>query len=159
VLRVRGASSLFDVAAVHPYTRTATGVETILKHFRAALDRGAGRSRPMIVDEFGWNSSVGQSPGYYGFETTESGQARNIDTVIRWMASQRAKLHISGFDVYEWANVEYRGAYEFQFAGLLKIVNNVFIPKPALQSYRHDALGMERCRQKSLDARHCAHPA
>jgi hypothetical protein len=159
LLRVRGAARLFDVAAIHPYTRTPAGVMRIIKLFRQSLDGGGGRGKPIVVDEFGWNSSQGQTPGGFGPETTEMGQARDIAQVIRTLAAQRTELHIAGFDVYDWANVELNGAYEFQFAGLLKIVNHLFIAKPALQAYRNGALGLERCREKATDARRCARRA
>jgi polysaccharide biosynthesis protein PslG len=159
ILKVRGAARLFDVAAAHPYTHNPAGVITILKFFRSALDHGGARGRPIVVDEFGWNSSLGHSPQHYGFETTEQVQASNIGQTISKLGRYRTSLHLAGFDYYDWAGVESDGGGEFQFAGLLKYVNGVFVGKPALAAYRHGTLGLERCRQKATDARRCARRA
>ena len=159
ILKVRGASRLFDVAAAHPYTSRPAGVLTILRYFRKALDQGGARGRPILVDEFGWNSSLSHSGDHFGFETDERHQATYIGLALREMGSNRVSLHLDGFDYYDWAGVESNGAYEFNFAGLLRYVNGVFVGKPALTTYRHYALGLERCRQKSRDARRCARHA
>jgi hypothetical protein len=159
ILKVRGASRLFDVAAAHPYTSRPAGVLIILRYFRKALDRGGARGRPILVDEFGWNSSLGQSSEHFGFETDEAHQATYVGLAIRELAGARQSLHIAGFDYFDWAGVEYKGAEEFNFAGLTHYVEGVFSAKPSLGVFRHDVLGLERCRQKATDARRCARRA
>ena len=159
ILRVRGASRLFDVAAAHVYTHRPASVITILQYFRSALDQGGARGRPILVDEFGWNSSLGHSLQHFGFETDERLQATNLGQTLRELGNYRTALHLAGFDYYDWVGVERRGAGEFAFAGLIKDINGVFKPKPALGAYRHAALALERCRRKATDARRCISPA
>src|SRR5437763_11221807 len=46
-----GARNLFDVVAIHPYTRSPQGVITILSLVRQAMNAAGDRRKPIIADE------------------------------------------------------------------------------------------------------------
>ena len=120
------------------------------------MDSHHDRGTPIVADELGWPSSVGQTDNLYGFETTEAGQARNVAAVLPLLARNRARLRLLGFDYYTWAGVEKPHAYTFDFSGLLKIVSGQFVPKPAFGAFASGALALEGCRVKRNVANRCA---
>ncbi len=157
IYRVQGARSLFDIVGVHPYTHLPSGVNTILVNVRRVMDQAGDAGKPIIADELGWNSSQHKSPQQFGVETSEAGQARNIDAAMRLVAAERQKLHLIGFDLYDWAGLETLGSSEFNFAGLFRFTGSRFQAKPSYSVFRRDALALERCRRKATATR-CAQP-
>jgi hypothetical protein len=155
IYRIRGARDLFDVAAVHPYTRYPAGVLTILGKVRRVMDAAGDSTKPIVADEVGWNSSVGKSPNHFGVETTEAGQAHNLAELLPRLGKQRARLRLIGFSYYDWAGVEDRGGYEFDFAGLFRFTNRLFTAKPAYSIFRRAALALEDCKTKAALATRC----
>ncbi len=155
IYRVHGARQLFDEVGVHPYTKYADGVITILRSTRSVMDRYHDRSKGLIADEMGWPSSYHQTSSYYGFETTEHGQAHNIAAVLPLLGKYRHHLGLAGFYYFDWAGVEHPGAYTFDFAGLSKIVNGQFVAKPGLDAFQKGALALEGCHTKTVATR-CA---
>ncbi len=155
IYHIRGARALFDIVAVHPYTRHPAGVFTILGRVRRVMDAAGDSTKPMVADELGWNSSVGKSPDHFGLETTEAVQARNIAALLPQLGAQRVRLRLLGFSYYNWAGVEDRGGYEFDFAGLFRFRNRLFTAKPAFFSFRRAALALERCHTKAALATRC----
>jgi hypothetical protein len=156
VYAVRGARRLFDVAAVHPYTKQPAGVVTIIGKMRQVMNQHGDARKPLVADEMGWPSSVGKTKDLFGFETNEAGQARNIAAVLPLLANARKRLGLSGFYLYTWAAKEQRGAYTFDFSGLLRYTGSRFVAKPALSAFKRVALKLEGCRSKTVGNR-CAH--
>jgi hypothetical protein len=160
ILRFPVAGGLFDVVGIHPYTRRPAGVLTILGRARHELDTHGARNKKIVVDEFGWTSSLGHSPNEFGIETTPAGQARNLHQAIGELIGARRRLGLTGFDYYDWAGHEYTGAYEFQFSGLNRFNGHFFVAKPALAVFQRDALAAEGCAAKRFrDALVCARTA
>jgi hypothetical protein len=154
----RGARSLFDVVAVHPYTKTPRGVITILSYVRAVMNENRDSAKPMLADEISWPSSLGETTHNvgYDFATTESGQARNIGEVMPLLAKYRAQLRLAGFYYYDWAGLERRNLLAFDFSGLFKLDGGGFEPKPAYAVFKREALALEGCRKKGGRADVCA---
>jgi len=161
IYRVRGARSLFDIVAIHPYTRDPQGVITILRLIRRTMNASHDGRKPIIADEISWPSSKGKTIHNLGldFATTEAGQARNVAQEIPLLAQNRARLGLLGFDYYTWATVEEHNGFAFTFSGLLKIIAGRYIEKPAFSAFRSAALALERCKQKGAVATVCAKPA
>ncbi len=153
IYAVKGARGLFDVAAVHPYTRQPAGVITIIQKMRQVMNQHGDARKPLLADEMGWPSSVGKTKDLFGFETTEAGQARNIAAVLPLMASARKRLGLSGFYLYTWTAQEQKGAYTFDFSGLLRYTGSRFVAKPALSAFKRVALKLEGCHSKSVGNR------
>ncbi len=148
IYAIPGARSLFDVVAVHPYTKTPQGVLTILSFVRQVMNSAGDPNKPMVADEVSWPSSLGKTIHNtgYDFATTEAGQARNIATLLPLLAQKRRSLKLQGFYYYTWVSVERRNGLAFDFAGLLKVVGGQLTPKPALRAFAHAAVAIEGCQ-------------
>ncbi len=153
IYAITGARGLFDVAAVHPYTKRPAGVITIIGKMRQVMNQHGDRRKSLLADEMGWPSSVGKTKDLFGFETNEAGQARNIAAVLPLMANARKRLGLSGFYLYTWTAKEPRGAYTFDFSGLLRYTGTQFVAKPALSAFKRVSLKLEGCRSKSVGNR------
>jgi hypothetical protein len=156
-----GGRNLFDIAAIHPYTKTPQGVITILNYARAVLNKAGKRRTPIFADEISWGSSkvngMGPGPGSLDIATTPAGQARNIGKLLPLLARDRRRLGLAGFYYYNWASVEQVGASVFAFSGLFRLNygNYQASPKPAYYVFRARALSMEGCRAKGSLATEC----
>jgi hypothetical protein len=156
IYAIRGARKLFDVVALHPYTKQPQGVITILRYVRQVMVAAGDADKPMIADEVSWPSSVGHhATSQFDIGTTEAGQARNTATVLPLLASNRRSLHLIGFDYYTWATADDNGGNQFDFAGLFKYQSGKLTPKPAYAAFRKAALALERCRKRGLEATVC----
>jgi hypothetical protein len=155
-----GARNLFDVVAIHPYTKDPTGVITILQKNRQVMDAAGDRNKPILADEVSWPSSLGKTDHNVGldFAVTEAGQARNLGRLLPLLARERSALHLLGFYYYTWAGNERRNALAFDFAGLLGFKHGRLVKKPAYFVFRRDALALERCRTKGPVATSCVTP-
>jgi hypothetical protein len=160
VYAVHGARSLFDVVGLHPYTKTAQGVITILTYGREVMKKAGDATKPMIADEISWPSSQGKTVHNtgYDFTTTEKGQARDVTQVLPLLAANRVRLNLIGVYYYTWAGIETPNGLAFSYSGLLKYIRNVFVRKPVFYAFRHNALELERCHTKTTFATQCAKP-
>lgn len=161
IYAVKGARSLFDIVAVHPYTKQPAGVITILKKVRQTMVKAGDAFKPMIADEISWPSSRGQTPHNNGFDfaTTPAGQARNIAAILPMLGKDRLQLGLRAFYYYTWIGSERHNALAFDFSGLLKLISGKVTEKPAFRVFRRGALALERCRQKGTVATRCLRPA
>ena len=157
IYAVHGAARLFDVVALHPYTRYPRGVLTILSFVRNVMNHHGDRAKPLMADEISWPSSVGKTnhDTGYDFATTEAGQADNIARVLPMLARARSALNLLGFYYYDWAGLERPNALAFEFAGLFRLSDGTFQPKPAYAAFRRGALSLEGCRSKGRSAADC----
>jgi hypothetical protein len=153
-----GARGLFDVAAVHPYTKTARGVITILELVRRVMDRAGDRRKPIILTELNWPAALHRTPFYADFETTEAGQAQKLAAAIPLLARYRRQVGLMSFYYYTWATDDIPGGDPFQFAGLLGLNHGRLAKKPAYNAFRRAALAIEGCRLKASVATICARP-
>ncbi len=158
IYKVAGSRGLFDVVAVHPYTKQPQGVITILRKVRAVMNHAGDGRKSIIADEISWPSSLGQTRHTEGFDfaTTPSGQAKNIAAMLPMLARDRRSLGLLSFYYYTWAGAEVRGGLAFDFAGLFRFSHGQFIVKPAYNAFRTAALSLESCRQKGSVATSCA---
>lgn len=160
IYKVHGARSLFDVVAIHPYTKQPKGVITILTKVRQVMNRAGDRHKPIIADEVSWPSSLGKTFHNEGFDiaTTQAGQARDIAGLLPLLGRFRTRLGLMGFDYYTWAGDEHHNANMFEFAGLFRYSNGQFVTKPAYRAFRRGALALEHCRKKGTVATNCLQP-
>ena len=144
VYQLRGASRLFDVVEVHPYTKYPSGVLQIIRHVRATMDTAGDRGKPIIAGETGWMSSLHQTRQLWDYETTQAGQATRLRSLLRLLTSNRSRLNLIGFDWYTWMGYEFAGASPFNFSGLLSFQNGNVTAKPALAEFSRTAHAIER---------------
>jgi len=155
IYRIRGARKLFDVVAVHPYTKTPRHVLGFLELVRHVMNENGDRAKPMIATEMGFPSSVGKATTI-GFETTERGQAVYSAQTIKLLAGHRPGLGLAGFDYYSWMGEEYSGAYTFNYSGLFAFTGGTVRVKPAYAAFRSVALAIEHCKVPGPLAGQCA---
>jgi hypothetical protein len=151
IYRVPGARRLFDIVAIHPYTSQPRGVITILQRARAVMDRFGDTRKPILATEITWPSSLHKAPPQFGVSLTERQQAQHLGQLMPLLMADRAKLGLMGFYWYTWMGDETPRSqpYAFDFAGLLKYVNGTVAAKPALYTFKREALAIEGCRRKT----------
>jgi len=154
IYAIHGARSLFDAVAVHGYTKYPSGVVTILQYNRSVMDQHGDAKKPLMATEWSFPSAR-PNGGNQPWDTTESGQAHDVATVIHLLAKNAHSLHLTAFYYYTWIGDEDHGAYEFDFAGLRRLVGGKVTSKPALSSFRTAALAIEGCRSKGSTAQSC----
>jgi hypothetical protein len=156
VYRVRGARRLFDVVAIHPYTKPPDGVITILERVRRTMARHGDRRKPITVTEFGWPSSRGKVRGI-GVSTDRRGQAARLARALPLLARHRKRLRLQSAYYYTWVTNDRPNSSIFFFAGLRhRLPSGEIVPKPAFHAFRRIALRLERCRVKATVATRCA---
>jgi hypothetical protein len=150
IYRQPGASNLFDIVAIHPYTAKPQGVITILKRSREVMNQHGDSAKPILATEITWPSSQGKSPPQFGVGVSEDQQARLLGQVMPLLDAEAAQLHLMGFYWYTWMGNETpsKHPYGFDFAGLEKYVSGAISVKPALASFRRQALRIEGCASK-----------
>jgi hypothetical protein len=156
-----GARRLFDVVAIHPYTRDPKGVIEILKRVRHVMNKQGDARKPIVADEISWPSSLGKTVHTNGFDfaTTENGQATKLRLLLPLLERDRVSLGIQAFYYYTWVSEEVKDGLAFDYSGLFKFRSGEFVAKPAFQAFRRGALTMERCLQKGQKATVCVRPA
>jgi hypothetical protein len=158
IYAVSGAQRLFDVVAIHPYTKDPDGVIAIIEKVRKVMNAAGDKRKPILADEISWPSSLNHTKHTegYDFATTAVGQARNLSTLLPMLGRERKTLGLGGFDYYTWAADEQAGGGVFDFAGLFRYTLSKLVPKPAFYAFRRAALGLERCRTKGRVATVCS---
>lgn len=157
IYRQPGARRLFDVVAIHPFTKLARGVVKILERVRGVMDAAGDRHKPILATEVGWPSSLGHvSNARFGIGTTQAGQAQRLAQLLPLLARKRAALGLIGFDYYTWATPDDQGGPPFDFAGLFRFADGRFTAKPSADAFRRAALALDGCRRKGTVATVCA---
>jgi hypothetical protein len=162
IYAIPGASQLFDVVDLHPYTQAPGGVILILARVRQTMAAYGDAQKPMLAGEISWPSALGQpssNPFGYDFITTEAGQASNLSAVVPMLANDRGALGLLGFYYYNWASAEPPGGFAFDFSGLFRYVSGTLVAKPAFNAFTLAALAIEGCSQKAGVATRCLKPA
>ena len=139
-----GGRKLFDVAAIHPFSRRPSNVLKIVRLARRAMIRGRDRRKPLLLTEVSWSSGRGKSSANYGWETTERGQAERIRQALPMLARQRRKLRIAGIYWFTWLSPPVGSVQSFDYSGLRRMDDGVPTPKPAQRAYRSVARKLTR---------------
>lgn len=156
IYKIRGARRAFDEVAVHPYTKYAAGVITILQRVRAVMNTHGDRRKPLIATELGWPSSLNVSPQHFDFETTRQGEASKLNVLMPLIGHDRARLGLAGFFYYTWMDFEFDGAPAFNFAGLFAYdTGGNVTAKPAYAVFRRWALRLTGCRPHGHAVKDC----
>jgi hypothetical protein len=150
-----GGRRWFDAVALHPFTRRPDDVLRILERNRIVMARHGDASKPLLLSELSWPSSLGLIPVRYGYETDERGQARRLTRALRLLAAHRRRLGIRKVYWYTWLTRETSQSYPFDYAGLRHLQATRVRSKPALRAYRRTALSLEGCRAEPRLATRC----
>ncbi len=137
--RVPGAKRDFDVAALHPYATSISGLEYELRMMRRVMARAGDGSKPLLVTEIGV-ASAGDYPN--PFDKGLRGQARFLEDVYGLMLEKRRRWRLVGAYWFTWRDIPTsdRHCVFCQFAGLFDVSGQ---PKPAWRAMRRVVLGTE----------------
>jgi hypothetical protein len=152
-LYAAGARGLFDYAAVHPFTRRATGALRILRHNRRVMARRGDARRPLMVTELTWSSAKGRTRNPFGWETTEPGQAERLRQAYRLLVAARRRLRIERVYWYTWLTPDGGSPNSFDWSGLRKLQGGRAVDKPALRAFRRVARRLEGCAKAAVATR------
>jgi hypothetical protein len=140
-----GGGRLFDVAAVHPFSKRVANVLKIVRLVRAQMRRYGDRSKPLVLSEVSWSSGRGHSTFNYGWEMTEAGQAARLGQALVGLAARRRPDHIAAIYWYTWLSPPIGGRDSFDYAGLRRLdPAGRPLSKPALAAFRLVARRLER---------------
>ena len=139
-----GGRKLFDVAAIHPFSRRPANVLKIVTIARRAMIRGGDRRKALLLTEVTWSSGKGRSRANYGWETSEEGQAQRIRQALPLLARNRRRLGIAGLYWFTWLSPPLGSIQSFDYAGLRRMEDGVPTAKPAQAAYRSVARSLTR---------------
>ena len=132
-----GARGLFDIAAIHPFSRYVGNVLEIVRRARAVMAQAGDARTPLLLSEVSWSSGKGQASLVYGWETTERGQADRLREAVSAFVRERVRLRLAGFYWYTWLSPKPGSAASFDYAGLRRLSGDGdVVDKPALAAFR-----------------------
>jgi hypothetical protein len=112
-----GAAPYFDIAAVHPYTRTRDGLIALVETNRRVMRANGDAATPLWVTELSWPAATGRARDL-GFNVTAAEQPRLLRSAVRDLARLRTRLGIGKVLWYSWLS-RGRGATDpFAYSGL-----------------------------------------
>ena len=138
-----GGRPHFDVAALHPFTLKVKNVALLIEQAREVMRANGDARKPALVTEFSWPSAKGKVTRTYGYEVSESGQAKRVAEALPYLAKRRRALRIERVYWYSWLTRETDEKYPFDFAGLRRLEADRVVVKPAYDAFRRTALGLQ----------------
>lgn len=140
-----GGRGLFDVAAIHPFSRRVSNVVKIVRLTRDAMRRAGDSRARLAITELSWSSGKGRSNFNYGWETSEAGQAARIREVLPALARRRVAWRLEGLWWYTWLSRPLGGNDSFDYAGLRRMGGgSTVVDKPALRAWRSTVARLTR---------------
>lgn len=151
-----GARGLFDVVALHPYTRRAEDVLRLVRYARRVMRANGDGGLPVWITELSWPAAQGQRRAGrgIGIEVDARQQAALLRKALRLLARARKRQNIGRVLWYTWLSSE-TGPSPFDWSGLRRVHGDGATSTPALRTFRRAARRLEGCRKAARDARRC----
>src|SRR5437588_5319235 len=108
----------FDVGAINPYTAQKGGVLTLVKRYRAVMNKHGDGGRKLWVTELGIPASKGKTSDTSSLQTDDAGMAQFLTDSYTDLMNHRQKLRVDHVFFYTWASV-YQG-WIFKWTGLFQ---------------------------------------
>ena len=152
-----GARGLFDVVALHPYTRRAEDVLKLVRYARRVMRANGDRALPVWITELSWPAAQGQRRAGrgIGIEVSAREQAELLGQALRLLAGARKRQNIGKVLWYTWLSSE-TGPNPFDWSGLRRVRGDGATSTPALRTFTRAARRLEGCRKSPRNARRCA---
>jgi hypothetical protein len=131
LLRFKGARSLFNGVALHPYSPNIKWIRFQLRKARQVLGRRHAKRKPIYITEIGWGSDRGKGPLYKGVR----GQAKMLRAAFRFSVKNRRRYRIAGIDWFSWRDIAANMSGNCLLCtsfGLLRLDHS---PKPSLAAF------------------------
>jgi hypothetical protein len=139
-----GGGRLFDLAAVHAFSRRVPNVLKIVTLVRREMRRHGDARKQLVLSEVSWSSGRGHSTFNYGWETSEQGQAQRLKAALARLAARRHADRIAGIYWYTWMSPAIGGKDSFDYSGLRRLdAAGHPVTKPALAAFRALARRLE----------------
>jgi len=132
-----GGRGLFDYAALNPFSRTVAGVLEIVRQSRVVMSRHGDSSKPLILSEVAWSSGAGLTRQNFPWETTESGQATRLTSLMRALELKRKAYRLDRVAWATWLSPALGSPWSFDYSGLNRLAGDEVVAKPALAAYRN----------------------
>jgi polysaccharide biosynthesis protein PslG len=135
--RERGARSLFDAAAIHPYDPGATGAIGEVKRLRSVIATHHD-SAGLWVSEIGWssdNKGLTNSAGLVG-------QAQRLKAAYDSLVDRRNAWNLERVYWYAWRDTPRSGSAICAWCGSSGLLSSSGVPKPAWAMFQHFSLGL-----------------
>jgi polysaccharide biosynthesis protein PslG len=131
----------FDIAALHPYTGSASRVVTAARLFRAVLNKHGDGRKQVWITELAWPASKGRvkpPQGLAALPTTDRGMASRLTRAYTLLRRTRV---VQRAYWYTWASAYRKADGIFGFTGLERydVAKGVFKATPALRAFRNAA--------------------
>jgi len=140
-----GGGRLFDLAAVHPFSRRVTNVLKIVSLVRQTMRRHGDAHKRLVLSEVSWSSGRGHSTLNYGWETTERGQAAHLGRALTDLLARRGPDRLAAIYWYTWLSPAIGSRDSFDYAGLRRLdAAGHPVSKPALTAFRAVVRRLER---------------
>ena len=149
-----GGRRSFDAVALHPYTGKPVDVLRLVRYAREVMRDYGDRRLPVWITELSWPAAKGKVDHPVGFETTNKGQARKLDAVMKRLVAARREDRIARVFWYTWLSPE-RGPSAFDWSGLRRLRGSSVVSVPALGVFRRWARKLEGCAKAPADALRC----
>ena len=94
--QIRGAKTAFDIAAVHPYSRTVSGVVQVVKEVRDVMRKHGDSRKPLAITELGWSSNP---PNNSLLAKGVQGQKNTLRQAFAALLRVRTRYHL---DTINW---------------------------------------------------------
>lgn len=145
-----GGRGLYDIAAVHPYSGTASHVEKIVTLFRGVMRRYHESLRPLMVTETSFSAGLGEAVNNVTWNTTEQGQAQALDQTYSLLVRDRRRLGLLGVYWYTWMTGDVLHGNWSEYTGLRRLCwSGDVVSKPVLFTFERIALSDEGRRSAS----------
>lgn len=138
-----GGRKAFDVAAVHAYTGSPSGVVTIVSRNRRVMRHNHDRRKPIWLTELAWPSSKGKRKATQGWEVTERTQAKRIKRAIPLLARERKRLGIGRVVWFTWLSQEDHKTWQ-SYTGLRRLRHHKVVALPAYSAFRRVVRALRR---------------
>jgi hypothetical protein len=126
----KGAKSLFDGVALHPYAAKMKKVKAQIDLSRKEIAAAHDGNTELWFTEIGWASGGQPNPLNRG----RQGQATRLRQAFKFFLARRSAWHIPVVTWYSWRDGNHPGACEWcPFSGLFP--ENSLTPKPSLKAF------------------------
>jgi polysaccharide biosynthesis protein PslG len=129
--RTKGARSLFDAIALHPYSPNIRGIRYQLERARRVLVQHRARRTPIYLSEFGWGSASGKSELFKGVK----GQASILRAAFRYVLANRKRYRLKEADWFSWRDIPAGQAGPCVLCESFGLLDSNHGPKPSLRAF------------------------
>ncbi len=132
--KINGAKQAFDIAAVHPYSRSVSGVIKVIEEIREVMAKNGDGRKKLAVSELGWSSN---KPNGSILAKGTKGQTNALKGAFKKLLAGRSKFKLHSVSWFCLRDIDPAGPEQScpncPYAGLLKLGGG---PKPSFNAFK-----------------------